>query len=85
MNASDIKQVLASLAECFDVEKERLGDLDATLGDGDHGISMASGFAKAHEAIKEKDIEVLLLHHRHHAALIVYVRVIPWGTVVSGK
>ena len=57
MNASDIKQLFSALAERFEKEKEQLGDLDAVLGDGDHGVSMANGFSKANEAVKESDVE----------------------------
>ena len=55
MNATEIKQLFAALAQTFEAEKERLGDLDAVLGDGDHGSSMARGFQKAHEAVKDAD------------------------------
>jgi len=57
VNASDIKQLFSALAERFEKEKEQLGDLDAVLGDGDHGVSMANGFSKANEAVKESDVE----------------------------
>lgn len=55
MNASDVKLLFSNLAEAFEQEKEQLGDLDAILGDGDHGISMANGFKKASEAIQDSD------------------------------
>jgi len=57
MNSDNIKQLFKTLAETFEAEKERLGDLDAILGDGDHGISMANGFAKANEAIQDLDTD----------------------------
>ena len=57
MKAKDIKQLFSALAERFEGEKERLGDLDAVLGDGDHGSSMARGFSKANEAVKDSDAE----------------------------
>ena len=52
MNANAVKMLFVNLAERFEEEKERLGDLDSILGDGDHGLSMANGFSKANEAIK---------------------------------
>lgn len=55
MNSDSIKQLFKILAETFEQEKERLGDLDAILGDGDHGVSMANGFSKASEAIQDSD------------------------------
>ncbi len=56
MNAEAIKKLFLNLAERFEKEQERLADLDAILGDGDHGISMANGFAKANDAIKTSDV-----------------------------
>lgn len=71
MKAKDLKSFFEALAQCFEDEKERLGDLDAVLGDGDHGSSMAKGFAKAYEAIKDKDDEDFgnLFHHAGKALL----------------
>ena len=57
MNANDVKALFSNLAETFEQEKERLGDLDAILGDGDHGVSMTNGFGKASEAIQESTSE----------------------------
>jgi len=53
VNADAVKMLFAALAARFEEEKERLGDLDAILGDGDHGISMMNGFSKANEAVKD--------------------------------
>ena len=57
MNAQDTKLLFSNLVETFEQEKERLGDLDAILGDGDHGVSMANGFGKASEAIQDSTSE----------------------------
>jgi phosphoenolpyruvate---glycerone phosphotransferase subunit DhaL len=51
MNVEITKTLFANLAKTFDREKETLGQLDAVLGDGDHGVGMARGFAKASEAV----------------------------------
>ena len=57
MNSSDVKLLFSNLTETFEREKERLGDLDAILGDGDHGVSMANGFGKASKAIEDSASE----------------------------
>ena len=57
MNSDAIKQFFNRLVDRFEHEKEQLGDLDAIVGDGDHGISMANGFSEANNAIKDSDAE----------------------------
>ena len=52
MNVKTTKTLFTNLAETFEREKEILGELDAVLGDGDHGVGMARGFTKANEAIQ---------------------------------
>jgi phosphoenolpyruvate---glycerone phosphotransferase subunit DhaL len=51
MNVDTVKKLFANLAVTFEQEKENLGQLDAVLGDGDHGVGMARGFNKANEAV----------------------------------
>lgn len=51
MTAVDPRPWIARLAATFERERERLGRMDAVVGDGDHGASMARGFAKAEEAV----------------------------------
>jgi phosphoenolpyruvate---glycerone phosphotransferase subunit DhaL len=51
MNIETTKMLFANLVKTFDREKETLGELDAVLGDGDHGVGMARGFAKASETV----------------------------------
>jgi dihydroxyacetone kinase-like protein len=50
MNASDLRQMLASVAETMGHEEGYLTSLDSAIGDGDHGITMRLGF----QAIREK-------------------------------
>lgn len=50
MNASDLRQMLAYVAEAMAREEAYLTSLDSAIGDGDHGITMRVGFA----AIKNK-------------------------------
>jgi dihydroxyacetone kinase-like protein len=59
VTVKDIKAFGASLAETFDRERHHLGQLDAALGDGDHGAGMARGFSKAAramEAVESDDV-----------------------------
>lgn len=55
MKRGEIKLLFEALSSRFEAEKERLGDLDALLGDGDHGVGMAKGFASAYDAVKALD------------------------------
>ncbi len=50
MNASDLRQMLAYVAETMYREEAYLTSLDSAIGDGDHGITMRLGF----QAIREK-------------------------------
>jgi dihydroxyacetone kinase-like protein len=50
MNASDLRQMLAYVAESMAREEAYLTSLDSAIGDGDHGITMRLGF----QAIREK-------------------------------
>ena len=50
MTGEEAKGLFRLLASTFEREKERLGELDAAVGDGDHGAGTARGFAKAAEA-----------------------------------
>ena len=71
MNASELKGFFEALSRRFEEEKVRLGELDAILGDGDHGSSMARGFAKAYEAIKDKqEVDIGNLFHHAGKALL---------------
>ena len=55
--------ILMSMGKVMEENKEFLTDLDNTIGDGDHGINMARGFAeveKQAEALAGKDIGNIL-------------------------
>lgn len=54
ITAADAAAILQRLAEVFEQNKDRLNDLDAKIGDGDHGLSMARGFAAAAKHVAEK-------------------------------
>jgi dihydroxyacetone kinase-like protein len=54
LNARDVAAILNKLAEVFEQNKDHLNDLDTKIGDGDHGLSMARGFAAVAKFVKEK-------------------------------
>lgn len=52
MTVSDVQRWTDDLAERFTEEEERLGQLDAVAGDGDHGAAMSRGFRAAEQAAR---------------------------------
>lgn len=50
-----IKDALDAVVKVLTAEKDYLSDLDAKVGDGDHGINMARGAAAAVEAFDEME------------------------------
>jgi dihydroxyacetone kinase-like protein len=46
--------LFGQLARVFEENRDRLNELDATLGDGDHGMSMARGFSAVAAYLGEK-------------------------------
>jgi dihydroxyacetone kinase-like protein len=50
----DAAAILDRLAEVFQEQKDHLNELDAKIGDGDHGLSMARGFGAAAKHVREK-------------------------------
>ena len=58
-----VVEILLGMAKVLEENKEYLTDLDNVIGDGDHGINMARGFAeveKQAEALEQKDIGTIL-------------------------
>lgn len=55
MTAAEARALFVRLDHAFAAEQERLGRLDAAVGDGDHGAGMARGFAAAAAATAEQD------------------------------
>jgi dihydroxyacetone kinase-like protein len=58
-----VVSILLSMANVMEEQKEFLTDLDNVIGDGDHGINMARGFAQvAAQAsdLEQKDIGAIL-------------------------
>ena len=51
------KELFLKTADVIIENKEYLTELDAAIGDGDHGINMARGFKKLKEKLKNDDFE----------------------------
>jgi dihydroxyacetone kinase-like protein len=45
LRAADVAGMARRLARAFEESRDRLNELDARIGDGDHGLSMARGFS----------------------------------------
>jgi dihydroxyacetone kinase-like protein len=58
----DVAAAVMRMADVFDRETDALCRLDAAVGDGDHGISMARGFRTAADrlpGVQDRDIEAI--------------------------
>ncbi|WP_164553320.1 dihydroxyacetone kinase subunit DhaL [Brevibacillus marinus] len=71
LSIQQTKELFAYLAEQFAKNKAFLTEIDSAIGDGDHGIGMALGFARAAEVLAEKDCETVndVFHHAGMAML----------------
>jgi dihydroxyacetone kinase-like protein len=57
VNAAQVKKLFRTLAAAFEGGRDRLGRLDAAIGDGDHGAGMSRAFAKALESVEAAETE----------------------------
>lgn len=55
INGKKVIEILTQIAIKIDENKGYLSELDATIGDGDHGINMSKGFKAVTEKLKEDD------------------------------
>ena len=55
INGKKVIEILTQIATKIDENKGYLSELDATIGDGDHGINMSKGFKAVTEKLKEDD------------------------------
>lgn len=55
INGKKVIEILTQIAVKIDENKGYLSELDATIGDGDHGINMSKGFKAVTEKLKEDD------------------------------
>lgn len=61
MTAAGVRAWLLACADAMDAQKDRLTDLDAAIGDADHGLNMQRGFARVRETLPEAaDVGTLL-------------------------
>lgn len=52
VTTTEVRELLISLADFYEEKKEELSSYDAVIGDGDHGMTLARGFAAGKEAIE---------------------------------
>lgn len=52
-NGKDIKEILRKISTIIETNKLYLSELDAAIGDGDHGLNMSKGFKAVVEKIKD--------------------------------
>jgi dihydroxyacetone kinase-like protein len=57
VNSTQIINILNRIKEVIESEKLYLSELDAAIGDGDHGLNMSKGFNELVEKIKEDQQE----------------------------
>lgn len=56
-DAQKVKEVILAISEIIEEKKLFLTQLDAAIGDGDHGLNMAKGFGAAREKLESMDPE----------------------------
>ena len=65
ITADKFKDIMVSIADSIEDNVEYLTELDAKIGDGDHGVNMAKGFKKIKEDLSKQNLadigEILIL------------------------
>ncbi len=64
ISEKDFKKILIGIADCIDKNVDYLTELDAEIGDGDHGANMNKGFKRIKQSLLEsetKDIGEMLI------------------------
>lgn len=56
-NTEKVKEVILAISDIIEEKKLFLTQLDAAIGDGDHGLNMAKGFNAAREKIENTAME----------------------------
>lgn len=51
MNSETVKSIILAIAKNIEEHKEYLTELDATIGDGDHGSNLSKGFKKVSDKL----------------------------------
>lgn len=55
MDSKKVIEVLIKISEKIDKNKEYLTELDAAIGDGDHGLNMSKGFKAVSDKLKAEE------------------------------
>jgi dihydroxyacetone kinase-like protein len=58
VHAATVTVWMSEIAETVSAERDYLTQLDAAIGDGDHGINMDRGFSAVQKALAEQDTDV---------------------------
>jgi dihydroxyacetone kinase-like protein len=58
VQAATVTAWMSEIAESVKAERDYLTQLDAAIGDGDHGINMDRGFSAVQKAMAEQDTDV---------------------------
>jgi dihydroxyacetone kinase-like protein len=58
VNATTVTVWMSEIAETVSAQRDYLTQLDAAIGDGDHGINMARGFEAVQKALAEQSTDV---------------------------
>ncbi|NMC60214.1 MAG: DAK2 domain-containing protein, partial [Candidatus Methanofastidiosa archaeon] len=53
INCSELKNILNKINIAIEKDKLYLSELDAAIGDGDHGLNMSKGFKAVVEKVKD--------------------------------
>lgn len=53
INGKRVIQIINKIADVIDTNKLYLTELDASIGDGDHGLNLSKGFAAVKEKLKD--------------------------------
>ncbi len=59
MDINRLKDILGSLEAVYEEQLDYISELDAAIGDGDHGASMVRGFAAVNTAISNSHAETI--------------------------
>ena len=59
VDVKKFKEIMISIADVIEENVEYLTELEAKIGDGDHGVNMAKGFKRIKEALRaDEEIDI---------------------------
>lgn len=59
VNKQEVTEIIIKLAEVLEENKQYLTDLDAAIGDGDHGTNMSRGFQSVRAKLEAADCDTI--------------------------